>query len=65
MPTTIKGVTVPDVDGNYNIYINSKLNYEMQQIILKHELTHIEHNHFDSNSPITVLEQIAEYKSKI
>lgn len=35
MPCSIRGLTVPDSDGNYNIYINVQLNYEMQKITLK------------------------------
>lgn len=60
MPTTVKGVVIPDEDNNYNIYINNCLNYESQLSTLKHELTHIKYNHFDSNKHVVLLEKETE-----
>ena len=31
LPTTLKGITVEDSSGFYNIYINDSLSYEEQQ----------------------------------
>ena len=42
MPTDIKGMTVLDDDGNYNIYINDRLSHDMREKVYQHELTHIE-----------------------
>lgn len=38
LPYTIKGVTVLDSDGFYNVYINSHLSWEEQKKAVKHEL---------------------------
>ena len=48
LPMTIRGVTVTDDEGDYNIYINSSLTPDQQKLVLKHEMTHIERNDFDS-----------------
>ena len=41
MPTDIKGMTILDEDGNYNIYINDRLSYDMRLQVYEHELTHV------------------------
>lgn len=46
LPTTVKGLTVQDETGNYNIYVNTRLTYEANQQILQHEIKHIENNDF-------------------
>lgn len=48
LPYTIKGVTVLDSDGFYNIYINSHLSWEEQKKAVKHELEHIRRDDFDN-----------------
>ena len=48
----VDGVTVMDCDGNYNIYINSRLSYEDQQKTIDHELNHINMGHFDNYDPV-------------
>jgi hypothetical protein len=37
MPLTIRAFTVPDANGDYNIYINSDLSDEAKVTALKHE----------------------------
>lgn len=49
MPLTIRGFTVPDENGDYNIYINSDLSDEAKAETLKHEKLHIENNDFESD----------------
>ena len=39
MPLTIRAFTVPDENGDYNIYINSDLSDEAKEEALKHEKT--------------------------
>lgn len=46
LPLTVRGVTVLDEDGNYNVYINILLSYDTQQKAAKHELKHITSEHF-------------------
>lgn len=46
LPCSVRGVTVLDFDGNYNVYINSRLSYDVQQGALEHELNHIKNNDF-------------------
>lgn len=56
LPYTIRGLTVSDQEGNYNIYINTRLSYEMQQYTYTHELKHIIKNHLYSNKSISDIE---------
>lgn len=60
LPLTVKGVTVTDKDGNYNVYINSCLNYETQNTTAEHELTHIRKQHFYDYNPVVINEMEAE-----
>ena len=48
LPYTIKGVTVLDSDGFYNVYINSHLSWEEQNKAVKHDLEHIRRDDFDN-----------------
>ena len=49
MPLTIRAFTVPDENGDFNIYINSDLSDEAKEEALKHEKLHIENNDFSSD----------------
>jgi hypothetical protein len=64
LPLTVRGTTVPDSDGNYNIYINRDLSYEMQLKTPQREIIHIEGNDFYSSTPVAVLENKVKYKIK-
>ena len=64
LPLTVKGVTVPDEEGNYNIYINEGLSYEEQQKVFRHEMHHIDNKDFESHEPVSVLEENARYDIK-
>ena len=57
LPPTIKGLTVQDEAGNYNIYVNSRLTYEANQETLQHEIQHITSNDFTKLSHIRNLEK--------
>lgn len=52
LPLTVKGVTVLDSDGNYNVYINILLSYDTQQKATKHEIKHITKEHFYDFEPV-------------
>lgn len=58
LPASIKGVTVRDGNGDYNVYINSALSPDKQKETLKHEMTHIDRNDFDSFDDIFEIEDI-------
>ncbi len=56
LPTTVPGITVLDTDGNYNVYINSRLSYEMQVLTYLHETAHIENDDFSSQESVAEIE---------
>lgn len=60
LPKKVEGVTVPNDDGTYTVYINSDLPEYVQQAALDHELEHIEYDHLYSNKPIKVIEKEAD-----
>jgi len=41
MPSRVKGMTVLDEDGNYNIYINDRLSHYARIETLQHEMRHV------------------------
>ena len=61
LPYCIKGITVPDEEGDFNVYINSRLSYDEQKITYIHEHFHILHKHFDTFDDI--IEK--EFKAKV
>ena len=50
MPLTIRAFTLPDANGDYNIYINESLSEEAKAKSLEHEKRHIERGDFQ-NAP--------------
>lgn len=46
LPVSVLGFTVPDRDGNYNVYINGRAAQDRQIEALDHELRHIRRNDF-------------------
>lgn len=66
MPTTIKGMTVLDEEGYYNVYLNPRLASNMQNETLEHELRHIKEGHFyDDAMDIKEKEQNHENKEQL
>jgi len=57
LPRRVKGVTVPDDDGNYNVYLNQCLSYETQRRAYLHEIEHITEDDFNSDEPIHIIEK--------
>ena len=47
LPSTVKGVTVRDEDGSFNIYINSALSENQRRLAIEHEMKHINRGDFD------------------
>lgn len=64
LPATVRGLTVTDPDGNYNVYINQNLAFEMQTKAFVHESKHIKNNDLYSSEPVVVLENRADYCKK-
>ena len=60
LPLSIKGMTVLDTNGDYNIYLNAKLAHDEQVRAFRHELEHIRQGHFYSASEVASLERSAE-----
>jgi len=48
LPHTVKGLTVQDEEGNYNVYLNARLSYESHTETLQHEIKHILNNDFQN-----------------
>ena len=47
LPLNVKGMTVEDDNGFFNVYINQNLSVEQQEDAIRHELTHINRGDFD------------------
>ena len=60
LPPKVEGVTLPNDDGSFDIYINSRLSPARQQETLEHELRHIRHGHFYLDMPIDRMERQAD-----
>jgi len=60
LPVKVEGVTLPNDDGSFDIYINSRLSPARQQATLEHELRHIRHEHFYLDMPISRMERQAD-----
>ncbi|MGN0527420.1 MAG: hypothetical protein ACI4IF_08285 [Acutalibacteraceae bacterium] len=56
MPITIRAFTVPDSNGDFNIYINEDLSPEQKQQSLEHEKLHIKYGHFSASKPVFLME---------
>ena len=63
LPLTVKGVTVLDSEGDFNVYINILLSYNTQQIATKHEIGHITKEHFYDYEPVVYNELEANVSS--
>ena len=61
MPLTIRAFTVPDENGDYNIYINNDLSDEAKKKSLNHEKMHIENNDFSSSELARTIEKNNEW----
>ena len=60
LPRAVEGVTVPNDDGSFDIYINILLSPKRRQEVLEHELGHIRREHFYLDMPISLMERQAE-----
>lgn len=60
LPITVEGVTIPNDDGSFDIYINSALPEEKRASVLEHELRHIRLEHFYLDMPVELMERQAD-----
>ena len=60
LPVKVEGVTLPNDDGSFDIYINARLSPARQQETLEHELRHIRHEHFYLDMTIDRMERQAD-----
>ena len=56
LPPGIRAYTLPDAQGDYNIYLNCTLTAEQRQNSLRHEEAHITRGDFYSDRPARELE---------
>lgn len=59
-PASVRGVTIPNDDGTFNIYISSRLSEARRKACLDHELRHIFQDHFYDERPVEDLEREAD-----
>lgn len=57
LPIRVEGVTVPNSDGSFSVYINSALSEAKQREVLEHELRHISAEHFYLDMPVEKMER--------
>ena len=63
LPRTVNGVTLPNDDGTFDIYLNSLLTEDEQRTALEHEIEHIIQDHFYNDvKPIRQIEAEADKK---
>lgn len=59
LPRSVRGFTIPDENGDYNIYLNERLSDADLIKAYDHEVEHIERGHFYDDTK-TVAEKEAE-----
>lgn len=58
MPLTIRAFTIPDANGDFNIYINEDLSDAAKRKSLEHEKTHIKRNDFQKDLSSKLIESL-------
>ena len=63
LPRTVNGVTLPNDDSTFDIYLNSLLTEDEQKTALEHEIEHIIQDHFYNDvKPLRQIEAEADKK---
>lgn len=57
LPASIRAFTLPDPQGDYNIYVNCVLSSEQQKKSVQHETLHIERGDFYKDAPAVLIER--------
>lgn len=59
LPCSIKGLTLPDADGFYSVYINARLSEIEQKKAIQHEMCHIARNDcYSDDKPLGLVESM-------
>ena len=53
LPHTVRGMTVLDAEGDYNVYLNARLSGDQQAIAFRHEVEHIKNGDFYREEKVT------------
>jgi hypothetical protein len=64
MPLTIRAFTLPDANGDFNIYINDELSDEAKRKSFEHEKAHIINNDFFSGETARTIEAAMKLRTK-
>ena len=64
LPLKVDGVTLPNDDGTFDIYINARHSAAHQGESLAHELWHITHDHFYNGQSVADCEREARHGAK-
>lgn len=56
MPVGVPGITVKDPEGDYNIFLNSRLCHDQQVLAFRHEIEHIKNGDFYSYESVQEIE---------
>lgn len=59
LPDGVYGLTVRDLEGDYNIYISSRMSYDRQLETYEHELEHIKRDDFHTSRAVGLIEILA------
>lgn len=62
LPSGVRAFTLPDSQGDYNIYINANLSGEQQQKSLEHEKNHILNDDFYKDETAAEIERLALHR---
>lgn len=65
LPTAVEGVTLPNADGTFDIYINARLSQAGREQCLRHELRHILKDHFYTDRSVAVCEVEADGSRRV
>lgn len=57
MPLTIRAFTLPDANGDFNVYVNDDLSQAVKIKSINHEFNHIKRNDFQKNTLARLIEQ--------
>lgn len=60
LPEKINAATIPDENGDYNVYLSSRISEGRRRQALEHELRHIEKEHFYRSASVQEMESEAK-----
>ena len=63
LPRAVRGVSVPNDDGTFSVYINALCDDETRRETLEHELAHLARDHFYKGGPVALQEAEASGKA--